>query len=426
MERQMKDSGVEWIGKLPVSWGIGNIGQLYSERKEKVSDKDFAPLSVTMQGVVPQLSSAAKTDAHDDRKLVRSGDFAINSRSDRRGSCGISPLDGSVSLINTVLKPYDNMFAGYYNWLFHSSMFSDEFYKWGHGIVDDLWTTGWQDMKKISIPVPSIEEQKLISSFLDNMCAHIDNTIEKTKVSIDEYKVYRRAIITRAVTKGIRNERKLQDSGIKWIGTIPDDWEVKRTKFVAVSMSKGSGITKEDVTEDGNVQCVRYGEIYSRYEGAFEKTASRTDAEKISSPRYITKGNILFTCTGELVEEIGKNVVYMGDEPCLAGGDIIVMQHEQNPEFLNYALNSSYAQTQKSFGKTKLKVVHISAGEIGNIFVAIPPISEQKEIAEYLNEKCKDIDRIIEAKLNIIDELLMFKKSFIYEYVTGKKEVPHS
>ena len=134
----MKDSGIEWIGEIPESWDVGQIGQLYDERKVKVSDRDYPPLSVTMKGIVPQLSTAAKTDAHDDRKLVKKGDFAINSRSDRRGSCGISAYDGSVSLINTILCPQTEMNPQYYDWLFHTTMFSDEFYKWGHGIVDDL------------------------------------------------------------------------------------------------------------------------------------------------------------------------------------------------------------------------------------------------------------------------------------------------
>lgn len=162
MPRPMKHSGVDWLGDIPADWKIGRIGHLYTEQKEKVSDIEFSPLSVTMKGILPQLSTAAKTDAHDDshdhRKLVRKGDFAINSRSDLRGSCGISPYDGSVSLINTILTPRKEMHPVYYDWLFHSTMFADEFYKWGHGIVDDLWTTNWQDMKKISVPVPPLDE----------------------------------------------------------------------------------------------------------------------------------------------------------------------------------------------------------------------------------------------------------------------------
>lgn len=141
--REMKESGTEWLSDIPHDWLLSNIGSLYTMRNVKVSDKDYQPLSVTMKGVVPQLETAAKTDAHDDRKLVKKGDFAINSRSDRRGSCGIADRDGSVSLINTILAPRTEMNPDYYNWLFHSTSFADEFYRWGHGIVDDLWTTRW-------------------------------------------------------------------------------------------------------------------------------------------------------------------------------------------------------------------------------------------------------------------------------------------
>ena len=121
MARQMKDSGVEWIGEIPEGWNVVRIGSQYTERKAKVSDTEYPPLSVTMKGILPQLSTAAKTDAHDDRKLVCVGDFAINSRSDRRGSCGISAYDGSVSLINTILCPRDEMNPHYYDWLFQNN-----------------------------------------------------------------------------------------------------------------------------------------------------------------------------------------------------------------------------------------------------------------------------------------------------------------
>lgn len=140
-------------------------------RNTKVSDKEYPPLSVTNKGIVPQLQTAAKTNAHDDRKLVKKGDFAINSRSDRRGSCGISSYEGSVSLINAILALLGEMNPRYYDWLFHTIQFGDEFYKWGHGIVDDLWTTNWQDMKKITIPMPDLNEQEKITAFLDTKCS---------------------------------------------------------------------------------------------------------------------------------------------------------------------------------------------------------------------------------------------------------------
>lgn len=188
---EMQESGAGWFTRIPVHWGFTKIDALYSLRSTKVSDYDYPPLSVTMNGIVPQLETAAKTNAHDDRKLVRKGDFAINSRSDRRGSCGISDYDGSVSLINTVLTPKGDMSPRYYNWLFHTTEFADEFYKWGHGIVDDLWTTNWQDMRNIILPVPPLNEQKEIAVFLDKKCASIDKIIagkQEQLVTIEEYK----------------------------------------------------------------------------------------------------------------------------------------------------------------------------------------------------------------------------------------------
>ena len=196
----MKDSGIPWVGKTPEYWKVRRIGGLYELRNQKVSDKDFMPLSVTMKGILPQLETAAKTNDGDNRKLVRVGDFAINSRSDRRGSCGISDYDGSVSLINTILKPRNRMNAKYYNWLFHTPMFADEFYKWGHGIVDDLWTTNWSEMKRISIPLPPLDEQQEIADYLDNKCAEIEQIIADKKSQIETLDGYKKSLIYEYVT----------------------------------------------------------------------------------------------------------------------------------------------------------------------------------------------------------------------------------
>ena len=197
---EMKDSGTEWLGNIPAHWKITRIGSVYNLRMTKVSDKDYEQLSVTMKGIVPQLDSAAKTNAHDDRKLVKKGDFVINSRSDRRGSCGISPMDGSVSLINTVLLPLDEMNSEYYDWLFHTLQFADEFYKWGHGIVDDLWTTGWQDMKRILIPSPPLSEQAAIANYLNGICSEIDEILSAKKEQLEVLYDYKKTIIFEYIT----------------------------------------------------------------------------------------------------------------------------------------------------------------------------------------------------------------------------------
>ena len=423
MNREMKHSGIAWIGEVPNVWTIDTIGNLYTQRNEKVSDKDYPPLSVGKMGVVPQLATAAKTDDGDNRKLVKVGDFAINSRSDRRGSCGISSYDGSVSLINTIITPRTEMNPQYYNWLFHTELFADEFYKWGHGIVDDLWTTRWQEMKRIAIVVPPLAEQKAIADFLDKKCNEIDELVALQEKMIEELKAYKQSVITEAVCKGLNPNVPMKDSGVEWVGNIPSDWQIHRVKRIVESFSKGEGITKEEVFNDGDISCVRYGEIYGKYNNSFIDCISATKLAIQKSPRYFEKGDILCAGTGELVEEIGKSIVYVGDDRCLAGGDIIIIKHKQNPIFLNYALNSRYAQAQKSCNKSKLKVVHISASDIGNVILIMPPLAEQQKIAEYLDEKCNGIDQLISIKQQKIVELKDYKKSLIYEYTTGKKEV---
>lgn len=200
----MKDSGIDWIGATPRHWSLLRTSALYDLRAEKVSDKDYLPLSITMSGVIPQLETVAKTTDGDNRKLVRAGDFVINSRSDRRGACGISPQDGSCSLINTVLAPKGSIHNPFFSYLFRSSLFSDEFYRWGHGIHNDLWTTNWSDMKSIQVPVPPIEEQKAIARYLDDKMDGIDSSAAGLNAQIEKLGKYRKQVINDAVTGKVR------------------------------------------------------------------------------------------------------------------------------------------------------------------------------------------------------------------------------
>lgn len=293
--REMKDSGIEWIGAIPQDWQLSKIGSLYTQRNEKVSDKDYQPLSVTMQGILPQLATAAKTDDGDNRKLVRVGDFAINSRSDRRGSCGISPLDGSVSLINIILTPRTAMHPGYYNWLFHTTLFADEFYKWGHGIVADLWTTRWQEMKSITVPVPEYAEQERIAAFLDAECAEIDAVLEKTRASIEEYKKLKQAVITQAVTKGIRGDRPMKDSGIEWIGEIPAEWEIRKI-FRVINKVGDIDHYMPDSVDDG-IPYLMTGDLQEKLSDVNLKRCKKVsfqDYEMLSSKIRVSKGDVIF------------------------------------------------------------------------------------------------------------------------------------
>ena len=164
----------QWYGAVPSHWRQAPLGSSFIERRSKVSDKDYSPLSVTKNGIMPQLATAAKTDDGDNRKLVLTGDFVINSRSDRKGSSGVSPLDGSVSLINTVLMPRAEVHTPYINHLLRSVPFQEEFYRFGTGIVADLWSTKFSSMKGIILALPPRDEQVAIAAFLDHDTDKID------------------------------------------------------------------------------------------------------------------------------------------------------------------------------------------------------------------------------------------------------------
>lgn len=391
--REMKDSGIEWVGAIPQDWQLSKIGSLYTQRNEKVSDKDYQPLSVTMQGILPQLATAAKTNDGDNRKLVRVGDFAINSRSDRRGSCGISPLDGSVSLINIILTPRTAMHPGYYNWLFHTTLFADEFYKWGHGIVADLWTTRWQEMKSITVPVPEYAEQERIAAFLDAECAEIDAVLEKTRASIEEYKKLKQAVITQAVTKGVRGDRPMKDSGIEWIGDIPAEWDYTKAKN-CVNIQNGS-----DPKAEGSIPVYGSGASSFKTCGEYKEGPSVLIGRKgatLHIPHYIS--------TKFWNVDTAFNVYA-----------------KPNFDLKFYFYCACSFDYRFYISQTTLPSMTQTAYE--NMFLPLPSNDEQRAIASYLDNRCEEIDALIWKKQECLVEIENYKKSLIYEYVTGKREV---
>ena len=199
----MKDSGVKWIGMIPEHWKVNKIRSHFKERRVKVSDKDFQALSVAKIGIVPQLEDACKTDNGDNRKQVLKGDFVVNSRSDRKGSCGISPLDGSVSLINIVLRPFD-IVQEYVHYLFRSYNYIEEFYRNGRGIVADLWTTRYSEMRNIQIPFPPLSEQQEIVTYIETKVANINQLCQAERSQIEKLKEYKQRLISDVVTGKVK------------------------------------------------------------------------------------------------------------------------------------------------------------------------------------------------------------------------------
>ena len=424
---EMKDSRADRIGKIPATWDVSKIGTLYTQRNEKVSDKDYPPLSVTMKGILPQLATAAKTDDGDNRKLVRVGDFAINSRSDRRGSCGISPYDGSVSLINTILVSRKKMHPGYYDWLFHTTLFADEFYKWGHGIVDDLWTTRWQEMKRILVPVPPYETQSAIASYLDTQCAKIDEIIAQAKASMEDYKQWKASIIYEAVTKGLNPNVEMKDSGIEWVGNVPAHWRVTKIKNF-VSLRSGITLGKQYPPD---------AQLVSRpYLRVANVKAEHVDLQDVATimvtieeaEKYALKpGELLMTEGGDR-DKLGRGTIWHGEIPgCLHQNHVFAVQVDEKymlTKFLDYLTASPVGR--EYFDLTAKKTTNLASTNATTILqfsVPIPPLTEQEKIITILDRNTATINEVIAEKETLVSDLESYKKSLIYEVVTGKRRV---
>ena len=446
----MKNSGVEWIGEIPDDWEVKPLTSLFSFgkglpiTKEDLKENGIPVLSYgqihskTNTGTNIQNDLLRYVDesylVSNPQSLVQRGDFIFADTSEDLDGCG------NCAYVNFDSK----LFAGYHTVILKSKDCSNNQYlaylfktdEWRKqiraGLVEvKLYSISRKVLKKSSVILPPKSTQQRIATYLDIKCSKIEETIQNQQQVIEKLKAYKHSLITEAVTGKVKIENgkacgeyeSYKDSGVEWIGKIPSGWEVKKLKYIADSFSKGSGITKEEIVINGDTPCVRYGELYTKYDYHFTECQTRTNLGIIETPKYFSHGDVLFTCTGELVEEIGKSIAYLGNEKCLAGGDIIVLKHSQDPMFMGFALDSKYVQGQKSFGKTKLKVVHISSGEIARLLIVLPPKEEQKEIADYLDKKCTAIDTAIEQKQKLIDKLTEYKKSLIYECVTGKKEI---
>lgn len=234
-------------------------------------------------------------------------------------------------------------------------------------------------LKEEQIKYPSLPEQQRIVDFLDAEFEKID----QLKANAEQQ---------------LQAAKDLFHAALKEMLTPKDGWKMKTLGELSTDMYRGSGITRDQIREEG-VSCVRYGEIYTTYNYWFEDCASHTDSSLIKSPKYFEHGDILFTITGESVEDIAKSVAYLGNEKCLAGGDIVVMKHKQDAKYLSYALSTPDAIKQKGFGKTKLKVVHSNVPSIKSIVVPIPSMEVQKAIAATL-DNIQDKITVLQSNYN--------------------------
>ena len=418
---------MEWLGDVPEHWGMNRLGVHFRNRKEKVSDKDFKPLSVTKHGIVPQLEHAAKSDNGDNRKLVRKGDYVINSRSDRKGSSGLADLDGSVSLINIVLTPFKTIHPKFSHYLLRSYLFQEEFYKYGHGIVADLWTTNYEDMRNIHLALPSVSEQTQISNFLEQETTRIDNLISKQEKLIELLEEQRKSIISHAVTKGLNPNAPMKDSGVEWLGEVPEHWEVFQLK----SAIKGwrNGKWGNEPAAENNICCVRVAD--------FDRTKGVINTTKLTYRNYhgeniseciLDENSILIERSGGGEKQlVGATVVNTLKQTAVCSNFISLLNinpNRVNIFFLQKCFENLYTRkvNEKSIKQTS-GIQNLDLKQYLQNNIAYPSLDEQKSIVSYLDAECKKIDLLVDKQYQLIRKLKNYRTSIISHAVTGKIDV---
>lgn len=411
-----KESNLQWLGAVPSHWEITRLGGLFKERRTKVSDKDFPPLSVTKNGILPQLESAAKTNDGDNRKLVRSGDFVINSRSDRKGSSGVSETDGSVSLINIVLEPcgIDRDFCQY---LFKSYVFVEEFYRIGHGIVADLWTTRYDEMRSIASAFPPLSEQANIANFLDCKGAQIDQAIQIKERQIELLKERKQILIQQAVTRGLNPHALMRDSGIGWIGETPAHWSVTANRALfrervepgqenlpLLSVSIHSGVSEEEISDEENIR-------------------GRVKIEDKTKYIRVRPGDIAFNMMRAWQGAIGAVRVEGMVSPAYT---IAVPRHSLDARYFEYQYRTpGFIQQMDRYSKgiTDFRKRLYWDG-FKQLITLVPPIEEQRAIIEFIEQAMLKQNAAVALLEQQITKLKEYKATLINSAVTGKIKVP--
>lgn len=430
-EHEMKDSGVEWIGRIPKNWTVSRIDKEFKVRNEKVSDKEYQALSVTKQGILPQLENVAKSDNRDNRKKVCVGDFVINSRADRKGSCGVSPYDGSVSLICNVLTS-KKLCPQYVHNLFRNYYFSEEFYRWGSGIVDDLWSTNIEKMKKINIPIPFEKEDKKIANFLDEKTSQFDLIISKKEELIQRLEEAKKSLISEVVTGEVkvvksddgyelvkRSSEDMKDSGVEWLGEIPKDWEVLKAARLANIVRGGSPRPAGDPRYFGGneVPWITVGEVTKDENKYLNSVSSYLTLLGKEQSRFLEKGTLVMSNSGATLG-VPKILNISG---CINDGSLAFLNVKINKSYFYYLLKSRteiFRKEMQISGQPNL-----NTDVVKSLYVLKPSESEQYIIAKYLDTKTVEINKLIDKSKKQIEKIKEAKQSLISEAVIGKIEI---
>lgn len=422
--REMKDSGIAWIGAIPAAWGVHRIASHFQEIKEKNTANAYSnALQFKMGKIIakPQKwdedetneTYSAYTVVHPNTIMVNGLNLEFDFVTQRvaRVEC-----NGIITSAYIALSPRDDINAEYICYLLKSYDACRAFHSMGRGLRKIL---SYSELKNKPIVIPPLAEQERIAVFLNAECAEIDAVLEKTRASIEEYKKLKQAIITQAVTKGIRGDRPMKDSGIEWIGEIPAEWTASKIKYCTefAPSCNTSHLSEDSLVTFTPMECIK--------NGYFENREAHFSALSSSYTQY-QDGDIVFAKVTPCFEN-GNIAIMQGLSAGVGFGSselFVIRPQSINTEFIFYYLqNDIFKQyacaTMTGTGGLK----RVSPTFVRNYSVFIPCNEEQLEIVRYLNEKCSGIEVLIAKKQQYLTEIENYKKSLIYEYVTGKKEV---
>ena len=424
--REMKDSGVAWIGAMPQTWGMNTVAQIFLQVKCKntgLQEKNLLSLSYgkvkrksidTVEGLLP--------DSFDGYNIIEKDDIVLrltdlqNDHTSLR--VGLAEERGIITSAYLTIRNRSNFCPRYLYYYLHSFDIAKGFYGMGAGVRQGL---NWDGVKWLKILAPSVPEQERIAAFLDAECAEIDAVLEKTRASIEEYKKLKQAVITQAVTKGIRGDRPMKDSGIEWIGKIPAEWKVNLIKNVATTGSGGTPESRNPSLYDGDINWICSYDLKERPITKSERRLTQLGADSIAGNVQL-KGSILVAMYGGS-GTIGNSGILECEAKTNQAICSIKFDNGYITDYFGFYYILSIRKYWMIFAVGTRKDPNISQNIVRKMPCILPPIAEQEEIVAYCNKACEQLDTLITKKQQYLTEIENYKKSLIYEYVTGKKEV---
>ena len=430
MARKMKDSGIEWIKSIPENWECKRGKQLFIETNERSIAGTEELLTVShITGVTPRRQKNVNmfmSESLTGYKICHPGDIAANTMWLWQGAVGISNYHGIISpSYNTYRQRTNDYDSKYLDYLLRIQPLIDTYAAYSTGITLSRLRLYPESFLSIYFIVPPLTEQQHISSYLDVHCSEIDAMLSKTRSSIEEYKKLKQAVITQAVTKGVRGEREMKDSGVEWIGEIPKEWDIiKSSRIIKTTQN---GLSRRDLEKSEGQIILKLKNITSDGKIDYSFLNRITLSQNELNTYALTTGDFLFVRVNGSKSLVGKCAIFEAISEIVAYNDHIIRVKLSNQCYNRFFLWYLYSCCGKAeidlHTSTAAGQYTISGDGLRDITLVFPPIDEQKEIADYLDAKCAEIDGLIAKKEQLVKELESYKKSLIYEVVTGKREV---